>query len=196
MENTGKTLKQKKCKYCKSEIDTKAKVCPVCRKKLKHTGRNIFLCIFAVLMFFLIKDLINSPTAPSSYDIGEPAEKGGIQVTLLDIEESSKTKYSTPSDGCVFLICKFEIVNNTTSDLSVSSLMSVDAYVDGYQKTINIGVMGEETAFGEGQQLDMTIIPEKKGVGVVAYEASKDWKEMEIRLTLDGYRFTFKHENK
>lgn len=34
---------KKKCKYCQSEIDKKAKVCPNCRKKQNHTVRNVVL---------------------------------------------------------------------------------------------------------------------------------------------------------
>lgn len=40
----------KKCKYCQSEIDAKAKVCPKCGKKQKHILRWVVLGIFAVII--------------------------------------------------------------------------------------------------------------------------------------------------
>lgn len=39
----------KKCKYCQSEIDRKAKVCPVCKRALKGHG-----CLGAVIAFLLV----------------------------------------------------------------------------------------------------------------------------------------------
>ena len=39
---------QKKCKYCQSEIDKKAKVCPVCKRTLKGHG-----CLWSILFFLL-----------------------------------------------------------------------------------------------------------------------------------------------
>lgn len=39
----------KKCKYCQSEIDKKAKVCPVCKRSLKGHG-----CLIAILVFIIV----------------------------------------------------------------------------------------------------------------------------------------------
>ena len=41
----------KKCKYCQSEIDAKAKVCPICKKKL---GMPKWLVILIVLIVILL----------------------------------------------------------------------------------------------------------------------------------------------
>ena len=35
----------KKCKYCKSEIDVQAKICPNCRKKQNNVIRNVILVV-------------------------------------------------------------------------------------------------------------------------------------------------------
>lgn len=54
---------KKICKYCKSEIDVEAKVCPVCKRDLRF-GNNpiwlipIFILIVIGLYFYL------SPNAP------------------------------------------------------------------------------------------------------------------------------------
>lgn len=45
----------KVCKYCRSEIDKKAKICPVCRKRQKKPGARIFallLLIFGACLYF------------------------------------------------------------------------------------------------------------------------------------------------
>lgn len=40
----------KKCKFCQSEIDSKAKVCPVCKRALK--GRHG--CLMTILIFLIL----------------------------------------------------------------------------------------------------------------------------------------------
>ena len=40
----------KKCKYCQSDIDPKAKVCPHCRKKQSHTGIILFTIISIIII--------------------------------------------------------------------------------------------------------------------------------------------------
>ena len=40
----------KKCKYCQSEIDQKANVCPVCKRKLNSSTAGIIIIIVAVLV--------------------------------------------------------------------------------------------------------------------------------------------------
>ena len=40
----------KKCKYCQTEIDKKAKVCPNCKKKQSHLVRWIILGVLAVII--------------------------------------------------------------------------------------------------------------------------------------------------
>lgn len=40
----------KKCKFCQSEIDYKAKVCPVCKRPLKSSHG----CLMVILIFFIV----------------------------------------------------------------------------------------------------------------------------------------------
>lgn len=43
--NTG----TKKCKYCKSEIDAEAKICPICKKRQSGHG-----CLIAILIVVVV----------------------------------------------------------------------------------------------------------------------------------------------
>lgn len=40
----------KKCKHCQSDIPKKAKVCPVCRRRLNHPVLGTFLLIFGLII--------------------------------------------------------------------------------------------------------------------------------------------------
>ena len=39
----------KKCKCCQSEIDAKAKICPICKKKQNKNGMWILIGILAII---------------------------------------------------------------------------------------------------------------------------------------------------
>lgn len=61
----------KKCKYCQSEIDKKATVCPNCRKK--QGGKGKFIVISVIIFFILVGVLssINNDTKQTSNSNGK-----------------------------------------------------------------------------------------------------------------------------
>lgn len=44
-----KVQKNKKCKFCQSEIPKKAKVCPICKRSLNSSG-----CLVSIIVFIII----------------------------------------------------------------------------------------------------------------------------------------------
>lgn len=136
-----------------------------------------------------------SSEAPSSseekkeyFDVGETAESGGVKMTLMSITESTGSKYIKPNDGYVFLQCNFEIDNNSDKDLSISSILCFETYVDGYSTSQSItGLLNGDG--GKVDQLDGSVAASKKMKGTIAYEVPKDWKEIEIRVNPDVLSF-------
>lgn len=60
-------VENKKCKYCQSEINKEAKICPNCKKKQSHVTRNIILGVIGFILFWsFIISLSNKPTVPTS----------------------------------------------------------------------------------------------------------------------------------
>lgn len=59
----------KKCKYCQSDIDSKAKICPHCRKKQSHTGIILFTIISIIIIacagLYIIIDYLMSNSLSS-----------------------------------------------------------------------------------------------------------------------------------
>lgn len=111
-----------------------------------------------------------------SYRVGEQAEQGDVAVTLTEVEESSGGDFFTPEEGKVFLICHFDIENNSDDDLSVSSILSFDAYVDDYSASISLSA----TASSSEAQLDGSVAAGKKMAGVIGYEVPEDWSTLEV----------------
>lgn len=114
------------------------------------------------------------------FGVGETAELNGVRVTMTDYSESNGSEYNKPSDGNVFLLVEFLIENNTDSELTVSSLVSFEAYADDYALNYSLAaVLEKETS----NQLDGQIAAGKKMKGTIGYEVPADWQEVEIHYT-------------
>lgn len=111
---------------------------------------------------------------------GETAEMNGVQVSFVGYEESTGSEFNTPSDGNVFLLANFEISNNSDSEISISSMMSFEAYADDYALNYSVSALLEKS---DSTQLDGTIAPGKKMNGWIGYEVPADWSKAEIHFT-------------
>lgn len=72
----------KKCKYCKSDIDSKAKFCPNCRKRQGTPGWLIFLLIIFILI--IIGSIMSNDNAVEnniSNNDNRPTEKFTYEIT-------------------------------------------------------------------------------------------------------------------
>ena len=191
------------CKACGQEIAKSAKSCPHCgaKNKKKHP---IFIGL--VVIFILIGlfgstedsdepkkvDTVGTGTADtiisanektkSEFHVGETAELKGISVTLVSVTENTGSAYNQPTDGNVFVLCEFEIANNSDTEINVSSMMSFEAYCDDYTCTFSLAALMEK---GNKNQLDGTVAAGKKFNGVIGYEVPADWNELEVRFTPD-----------
>lgn len=199
--------KMVKCKTCGEEIAKSAKICPKCgAKQKKHTVLGVILVIFGVLLIMAAigggendekkkvgdynstqrQDVKNDETSSAepektTFGVGEQVSLNDIIVTLNNVNESNGAQYMGPSDGKIFVLCEFEIENNSDKDIAVSSLMSFEAYVDGYSTGMNLTA----TVSSDKQQLDGSVAAGKKMNGVIGYEINASWKELEIRFTPD-----------
>lgn len=112
---------------------------------------------------------------------GDIAEMNDVQVTLTDYTESTGSDYNQPTEGNVYLLAEFEIVNNTSGEVAVSSMMSFEAYADDYSLNYSIGALLEK----DGNQLDGTIAAGKKLKGWIGWEVPEDYQNVEIHFKDD-----------
>lgn len=191
--------KMKNCKYCGAEIAKNAKTCPSCGAKQKKPTALIIALIIAVIIIISLtsgnssgakkvgeagtqNSVAPQTQAPSKdiFQVGDIVELDDIKVTLVGVTESNGENYLVaPEEGNVFILCEFNIENNSTEDIAVSSLLSFEAYVDDYTTNLSLTAI----ASANKTQLDGTVAAGKKMNGVIGYEAAADWKSIEVRFT-------------
>ena len=193
--------KMRECKACKQQIASSAKVCPHCGAKNKKMNPILLGAIVVVAIAVIAgaggndepvkvdggvaqskPSVTSTEASKNTFAVGETAELKCVQVALVGVTGSEGSSFNTPTDGNVFVLCEFEIANNSKQDVNVSSMMSFDAYCDDYSCSLSFGALLEK---GNKEQLDGTVAAGKKFNGVVGYEVPADWQELEIHFTPD-----------
>ncbi len=205
---------KKICKYCKSEIDPKAKVCPNCRRKQSGNGKIIVGVIIALVIIGAAmggkkdkdepkkvadanatgSDTTQKEEKKDFYSVGEVVSLKDVEATLVNVTEYADTgnQFAKPADGNIFVLCEFEISNNSKKDISVSSALSFEAYCDSYSINQSFtGLIADQSK----PQLDGDVAAGKKMNGVIAYEVPAGYKELEIKFqpSFWGKKITYKY---
>lgn len=122
---------------------------------------------------------IEEPEKETKFRKGETAEMNDIQVTMTSCKLGKGSEYNKPDDGNAYLLAEFEIKNNSDDELTVSSIMSFEAYADDYKLDYSFGAIME----AEGNQLDGSVAPGKKMKGWIGWEVPEDFKAVEVHFT-------------
>lgn len=204
----------KTCKYCGSQIPANAKICPYCRKKQKGKGGLIAVIVIVILIIIIAaaasgddepKKVASSDSTSSSsvksdssstkkkeknddttFTVGDTADFDGVKVRLSSaiVSKGNKSKYITPDDGKYFLELIFDIENDSDEDITVSSMVSFEAYCD--DMSIDEDYTGEEAPEVDGlDSLDGDVASGKKMNGIMTYQVPKDFKKFEISYQPD-----------
>lgn len=164
------------------------------QKSLRLVLVLLIICATAVSMFGCSETPVsvgtnptlsgNSPTESKDpvFKVGEIVELGDTVISLISVTENEGSTYVMPAEGNVFILCEFEISNNSSADLTISSMLNFEAYCDDYVCNYSISALMQK---GDKSQLDGTIAAGKKMKGVIGYEVPQDWKELEVHFTSD-----------
>lgn len=131
----------------------------------------------------------------NEFSIGEIAEYKDVQITVTGYEESTGNDWGAPEEGMVFVFPEIEIVNNSGEEVSISSMLSFECYVDDYKTDFSSSAFMAISTDSAKQQLDGSIAPGKKLKGVLGIEAPQDWTTIEIYYKDNvwlGSNFSFK----
>ena len=115
--------------------------------------------------------------AKDSFGIGDTADFNGVQVRLSSVRISNGDgQFWNPEDGKYFLGLVFDIDNQSSHDIAVSSIISFEAYCDDY--SLNQEIMGAQVPEWKGVgQLDGNVAAGKKMSGVICYQVPKDFTD-------------------
>ncbi|MCI6795215.1 MAG: DUF4352 domain-containing protein [Lachnospiraceae bacterium] len=123
--------------------------------------------------------------ATTEFTLGDTADFDGVQVKLsAAILSNGDGEYITPDDGKYFLGLIFDISNDSSSDIAVSSMASFEAYCDEY--SISQDLTGYQAPEWDGlDQLDGSVAAGKKMNGVIVFQVPQDFQNFEITYAPD-----------
>ena len=174
------------------------------KKKKKKGGCFKFLLIFILIIaiagaacFFLFQKYMTKSTSKSTTTteestettstnsslsgVGSSEEQNNVKITLVNATESTGGDYTTPSDGNIFLVCEFEVVNNSEADININSLADIEAYCGDYSVSEDItGLLLPEAE--NKNSLDGTVAAGETLTGVAVYQVPADYSGMEFRV--------------
>lgn len=126
----------KKCKYCQSDIDPKAKVCPKCGKK---QGMPKWLIVVIVILVIAVvgggigaeeeatsnssssKNVSEKKETKKSFESTETVTYKDVEYKIDNIERSSGSTYDKPEDGKEFMIITITIKNNSSKKVDYNT---------------------------------------------------------------------------
>lgn len=115
---------------------------------------------------------------PNRNDIGKTQiTNDGVSFTLLEVKESKGDSFMPPDSGKIYILVQFLIENNSKDEVNISSVMTFDAYCDGFSCDYSFGAL-----MAVDDQLDGSIAAGKKMKGWIGYEVDKNWKELEVHV--------------
>lgn len=117
----------------------------------------------------------SSPYSSNNLSIGQTADFGGIEITLLNAYKYDEPKYYLAEGIRAYLVLEFQVSNNTAYDYSTSS--------------ININVLADEesTSYTSSDQTLYssigTLASETYGTGTVTYPISTSATQFEVTVS-------------
>ena len=91
----------KKCKYCQSDIDVKAKVCPICKKRLNTTS-VIFRVLIGSFIAFIGIIMAVSSFADYASDVGGDSNSGTSTTSKQEQEYATFEKFEKVQNGMTY----------------------------------------------------------------------------------------------
>lgn len=82
---------KKKCKYCKTEIDKEAKICPNCKKR--QSGNGLFIVVGIIIFFIIIGTLENNKD--DSVNTDNSAAQSSANGKTADRKTEAPIKYTS-----------------------------------------------------------------------------------------------------
>lgn len=125
--------------------------------------------------------------APSRAGVGDTlVDSDNISITLVSVKTTKKGLLGSKPDNDYYIVAKFELVNNTEEEVTISSLL-------GFSLDGESGLGYDIAIFAETDgNLDGSIRPGRKMLGEIAFDAAKEelyYLVVKTSLFSDGVEF-------
>lgn len=128
-----KEIKKVQCKYCKELIDSKASVCPYCRKRQRGSGCSITILIFIVIIFGIAIAKINFGTEDLEI-INDSGKHNELGMSYWEGDLVNKS-----NSGIDYIIITYNCYNDSKESMGV--LKTKIKHIDG-KETIHFQAVG------------------------------------------------------
>lgn len=186
----------KKCKYCQTEIDSKAKICPNCRKK---QGPKIVKWVVLGLLALIIVACVagggedEKENFVRDYTQDQVVNYKDVNYSITKVEKTKgSNKYFQAKDGYEYVKVSIKIENNSDEKISFNSLDFQMVNGDGVEASV-YSITAEDDKTLDSGELDAG----GKIEGVIIWEQKENDTGLKVRyyenvLFDDDYTFQWK----
>lgn len=117
----------KKCKYCKSDIDKNAKICPNCRKKQNNISKWIIIAVLIIIFVPIIVSMTNEENEEKSrkkdFNQNEIATYKDVEYSITKVEKTQgNNEFVKPKEGYEYVKITIKIENKSNEKISYNAL--------------------------------------------------------------------------
>ncbi len=146
----------KMCKYCRSEIDKKAKVCPNCKKKQPGIAKWIILGIVAI---FIIASIAGSneenkkeKNRKKDFTQSEIATFKDVKYSIVNVEKTQgSSQFVKPKEGYEYVKVTVKIENTSDEKISYNALDWQMVNSDGQEDAFGTYTADDDVTLSSGE---------------------------------------------
>lgn len=180
----------KKCKYCQTEIDKKAKICPKCNKKQAHIIRWILLVLLAIIVIGAITGGGDDNNFQKEYRQNDVVTYKDVNYIIIGVDKTKgSNQYFQAKDGYEYVKVKIRIENKSDKKISYNALDFQMVNSDGVEASF-YSITAEDDILLSSGELDA----DGKVEGVIIWEQKQGDNDLRVRyyenvLFDDDYTF-------
>lgn len=143
----------KKCKYCQTEIDSKAKICPNCKKKQgPHIVRWVLIGIIAIAIISAIAGGGNKEEFQKDYSQNDTVTYKDVAYSITKVEKTKgSNQYFQAKDGYEYVKVTIKIENKSDKKISYNALDFQMVNGDGQEASVYSITAENDVALSSGE---------------------------------------------
>lgn len=142
----------KKCKYCKTEIDKKAKICPNCKKKQGGIVKWIVIGLLVVVIFGSLLGGGEEETFVKDYKQDDVVTYEDVEYSIINVEKTQGTnEFCKPKNGKEYVKVTVKIKNNSDEKISYNGLDWQMVNANGVEDAWGTYTCDDDETFSSGE---------------------------------------------